>query len=69
MSLVTIEFNGNEQQVDDSTTILDLLAQSGVEPRYCAVEVNLEIVPRSHYASHRVNEGDRIEVVTLVGGG
>ena len=69
MSMVTIEFNGNEQQVDESTTILDLLEKSGVEPRYCAVEVNLEIVPRSHYASHPVKEGDRIEVVTLVGGG
>jgi sulfur carrier protein len=69
MSWVTIEFNGNEQQVDESTTILDLLEQSGVEPRYCAVELNMEIVPRSHYASQSVKEGDRIEVVTLVGGG
>ncbi|MFO0014917.1 MAG: sulfur carrier protein ThiS [Planctomycetota bacterium] len=69
MSMVTIEFNGNEEEVDESTTILDLLERSGVEPRYCAVEVNMEIVPRSHYASHHVKQGDRIEVVTLVGGG
>ena len=69
MSTVTIEFNGHEEEVDEATTILDLLERSGVEPRYCAVEVNLEIVPRSHYASQCVNEGDRIEVVTLVGGG
>lgn len=67
--MVTIEFNGTEEEVDDTTTILDLLERSGVEPRYCAVEVNLEIVPRAHYASHCVKEGDRIEVVTLVGGG
>jgi sulfur carrier protein len=69
MSTVTIEFNGHEEEVDEATTILDLLERSGVEPRYCAVEINLEIVPRSHYASHCVKEGDRIEVVTLVGGG
>jgi sulfur carrier protein len=67
--MVTIEFNGNEEQVDESTTILDLLERSGVEPRYCAVEVNQEIVPRSHFASYRVQAGDRVEVVTLVGGG
>jgi sulfur carrier protein len=69
MSTITIEFNGNEEEVDEATTILDLLERSGVEPRYCAVEVNLEIVPRSHYASQCVKDGDRIEVVTLVGGG
>jgi sulfur carrier protein len=69
MAKVTIVFNGNEEDVDESTTVLDLVERSGVEPRYCAVEVNLEIVPRSHYASHQVQQGDRIEIVTLVGGG
>lgn len=69
MAKVTIVFNGNEEEVEESTTVLDLVERSGVEPRYCAVEVNLEIVPRSHYASHQVQQGDRIEIVTLVGGG
>lgn len=69
MAMVCIEFNGNEEQVDETTTILDLLERSGVEPRYCAVEVNMEIVPRTQFASHLVKQGDRIEVVTLVGGG
>lgn len=69
MAKVTIVFNGNEEDVEESTTLLDLVERSGVEPRYCAVEVNLEIVPRSDYASHQVQQGDRIEIVTLVGGG
>lgn len=67
--MVTIAFNGHEEQVDASTTILELLERSGVEPRFCAVEVNLEIVPRATYADRVVQNGDRIEVVTLVGGG
>lgn len=69
MAKVTIVFNGNEEEVEESTTILDLVERSGVEPRYCAVEVNMEIVPRAHYASHHVLNGDRVEIVTLVGGG
>jgi sulfur carrier protein len=67
--MVTIEFNGNQEQVDESTTLLALLERSGVESRFCAVEVNLEIVPRSHFAGYRIQDGDQIEVVTLVGGG
>jgi len=34
-----------------------------------AVEVNLELVPRQRHAEHRLAEGDRLEIVTLVGGG
>lgn len=68
-SMLTIEFNGSEEQVDESTTVLDLLEKAGVEPKFCAVEINLEILPRHNYSTRRVQEGDRIEVVTLVGGG
>ena len=34
-----------------------------------AVEVNLQLVPRHRHAEHRLAEGDRLEIVTLVGGG
>jgi sulfur carrier protein len=34
-----------------------------------AVEVNLELVPRQNHAQHLLAEGDRLEIVTLVGGG
>ena len=35
----------------------------------CAVEVNRTLVPRSRHESHQLQDGDRVEVVTLVGGG
>jgi sulfur carrier protein len=38
-------------------------------PKHVAVEVNLELVPRARHAEHRLREKDRLEVVTLVGGG
>ena len=50
-------------------TIAELLSKLGLESRHVAVEVNLEIVPRGKHAEHRLAEGDRLEVVTLVGGG
>lgn len=67
--MVTIEFNGVESQVEDKTTVEDLLRSSKVESRFCAVELNLEIVPKDQYATRSFCDGDKVEVVTLVGGG
>ncbi len=67
--MVTIEFNGVKSQVDEKTTVEDLLRSSNVQSRFCAVELNLEIVPKDQYPTRSFCDGDKIEVVTLVGGG
>lgn len=67
--MITIEFNGLKSQVEEKTTVEDLLRSSKVESRFCAVELNLEIVPKDQYSTRSFCEGDKIEVVTLVGGG
>ncbi|MBS0194162.1 MAG: sulfur carrier protein ThiS [Proteobacteria bacterium] len=64
-----IFLNGQARQCDAATTIADLLADEGHAQRRVAVEVNQAIVPRSAHASHRLAEGDRVEVVTAFGGG
>lgn len=64
-----IHFNGQPREVDDGITVADLLAQLDLEPRYVAVEVNLELVPRDQHAEYVLHRDDRLEVVTLVGGG
>jgi sulfur carrier protein len=45
------------------------LAELELDSRQVAVEVNLELVPRSRHGQHRLEPGDEVEVVTLVGGG
>jgi sulfur carrier protein len=67
--MITIEFNGQARQILEGSTIADLLGQSNVDIRLCAVEVNLEIVSKDRYSLKSLGEGDKIEVVTLVGGG
>ena len=61
--------NGEARDLPDDTTVAQLLEALEVAPRGTAVEVNLELVPRPRHAEHRLREGDRLEVVTLVGGG
>ncbi|MGC3967493.1 MAG: sulfur carrier protein ThiS [Pirellulales bacterium] len=61
--------NGEPREIEPSLTVAGLLSQLGIEPKQCAVEVNLELVPRGKHAERRLAEGDRLEIVTLVGGG
>lgn len=65
----TIVLNGEDHQAPDGATVATLLAALELDPRQVAVERNREIVPRATYADTSLNEGDRLEVVTFVGGG
>ena len=64
-----ILFNGESRVVAEGTSVAGLLEQLEIQPRHVAVEVNLELVPRSRHAEQLLQAGDRLEVVTLVGGG
>ncbi len=64
-----IQLNGEPRTIETSWTIADLLNDLKIENRYCAVERNSRVVPREAHADCRLQPGDRIEVVTLVGGG
>jgi sulfur carrier protein len=61
--------NGEERDIADITSIADLVSALGLDARKVAVERNLEIAPRSTYAETALAEGDRIEIVTFIGGG
>jgi len=61
--------NGESREVPDGTTVEGLLAVLGLAGRPVAVERNREIGPRSAHASARLEAGDRVEIVTMVGGG
>lgn len=64
-----ISVNGEERTFDGVADVAALVAELGLDPRKVAVERNLEIVPRSTYAATALAEGDRIEIVTFIGGG
>jgi thiamine biosynthesis protein ThiS len=66
---VRIVFNGQEREITPNATIAELLAELQLTPKLVAVEVNRDVVPRTRHAEHRLQTGDEVEVVTLVGGG
>ncbi len=63
-----IQLNGEDREVE-AATVADLVARFGFDPQKVAIERNLTIVPRSLYAATVLEPGDRIELVTFVGGG
>ena len=67
--MIIITLNGESKQVDDSSTVEALLKTLNLEEIRLAVEINLEIIPRSNYGSHRLNDLDKVEIVRAIGGG
>jgi sulfur carrier protein len=66
---VKIVLNGQDQQLPAPLTVAQLLTQLQMPQRGVAVEVNEQIVPRSLHEQHLLQNGDRLEIVSLVGGG
>ena len=61
--------NGTEQEAPDGLTLDALLDRLGLARAACAAEVNRELVPRRDRQGRVLRDGDRVELVTLVGGG
>jgi sulfur carrier protein len=69
MREIEIQVNGEARQCREQTHLPDLLVQLGMNPRLVAVEYNGEILHRQFWEETEVQEGDRLEIVTIVGGG
>ncbi len=63
--------NGEPRELERELTVMELLERINVKYREVglAVAVNEEVVPKSEYSTRKVREGDRVEIVQLVGGG
>jgi len=66
---IDIVINGQARSVGNGTTVAALLTLLGLADKRVAVERNREVVPRAQHASTVLGDGDRLEVVTFVGGG
>ena len=64
-----ITLNGQPETLDSAATLGQLLSRLELEPIRVAVEINEDLVPRKRFAETAIRDGDRVEIVTLVGGG
>jgi sulfur carrier protein len=66
---VTIVVNGETRDCSSQTSLPNVLQQLGFNPRLVAVEYNGEILHRQFWDETKLHQGDRLEIVTIVGGG
>ena len=64
-----LSVNDKEHELADGSSVRDLVVTLGLADAPGAVEVNRQLVPRSEHETERLHDGDRVEIVTLVGGG
>ncbi len=69
VSTIQIHINSDPRKIQAPLSVADLLRELGLDRQACAVEVNLELIPKARHGTHQLAEGDRLEIVSLVGGG
>jgi sulfur carrier protein len=67
--MIVLQVNGRSLELDGPTSLLTYLEKLGVNARAVAVELNGAILERSAYADAKLDEGDVVEIVRMVGGG
>ena len=67
--MVNLNVNGEDRRFEEPLTISGLIRALGLKVASIAVEVNRLIVPKSSHERHLLKDGDRVEIVTFVGGG
>ncbi|MDY6842864.1 MAG: sulfur carrier protein ThiS [Thermodesulfobacteriota bacterium] len=64
-----VTINGNNEEIQEGLTILELLKMNDIDPSRIAIEFNLKVLPKKNYDKTAIRDGDKIEIVHFVGGG
>lgn len=64
-----IILNGESRKFPDGISVQGLVEHLQLSGQRLAIEVNLEIVPRSRYGEQILHDGDKVEIVHAIGGG
>jgi sulfur carrier protein len=67
--MITLHVNGDRKTCEQKMNMPQLLSFLGLNPRLVAVEYNGEILHRQFWDDTTLHDGDRLEIVTIVGGG
>ena len=66
---MNILLNGEPRKIAAGTTLSELLVELEMSQQRIAVEINLNIIPRSQHGETVLEADDKVEVVRAIGGG
>lgn len=64
-----ITVNGRTQEIEPGQTLHELLLSMNLDPSVVVAELNQDIVPGDTFESTSLSAGDRLELLSFVGGG
>ena len=64
-----IHVNGQVRDCASGSTVADLLRELEIKTERVAVELNLEIIDRKDFELRGLRQGDRVEILSFIGGG
>mgnify|MGYP000350115014 CR=1 FL=1 len=67
--MIDITVNGDAMSLAEDSTITDLIQKMELMGKRIAIELNMDVIPRSEHAQTRLSTGDAVEVVRAIGGG
>jgi thiamine biosynthesis protein ThiS len=66
---IQIQVNGEPRGCRADATVGDLLRELAIKTERVAVELNLEILDRKEFDQRGLKQGDRVEILSFIGGG
>ena len=66
---IHIHVNGEARTSRTGATVAELLQDLDIRTERVAVELNLEILDRATFGQRQLKEGDRVEILSFIGGG
>ncbi|MFL2552598.1 MAG: sulfur carrier protein ThiS [Gammaproteobacteria bacterium] len=66
---MNILLNNVPEKIFAGSTVKNLLENKNIKNKYYAVEINKKIIPKSNHETHLIKDGDKIEIITAIGGG
>jgi sulfur carrier protein len=66
---IQIQVNGEQRGFPANATVGDLLRELAIKIDRVAVELNLEILDRKEFDHRSLKQGDRVEILSFIGGG
>jgi len=67
--MIKIKLNNKDKDIEDSSSISALVKLLELNPHSIVTEVNLNIIQKDKREDYILNDGDRVEIITFLGGG
>jgi sulfur carrier protein len=66
---MNIVVNGEQHEAEEPLTVTRLLQQLNLRSEQVAVEINLKILDRADFSTWNLQDGDKVEILSFIGGG